>query len=125
MRRAFLLLALPPLAASLAASLAACEGSFVRPEDYGRKVQIEKSYQARDTCLKSHVTSDGMAGEDPTQLAHAVALACQSETEKYIAAANTDRDVKVTAQIREDTEFRAMKYVMKARGLTAFQASNP
>jgi|FEC22Drversion2_1045045.scaffolds.fasta_scaffold00949_9 hypothetical protein len=114
MRRAYLLLALLPLAA--------CEGSFVRPEDYGRKVQIEKSYQARETCLKSHAT-DGTAGEDPTQLAHAAALACQGETEKYIAAANTDGDVKVTAQIREDTEFRAMKYVMKARGLASFQSS--
>jgi hypothetical protein len=115
MRRAFLLLALLPLAA--------CEGSFVRPEDYGRKVQIEKSYQARDTCLKSHATADGTTNEDPAQLAHVAALACQSETDKYIAAANTDGDTKVTHQIREDTEFRAMKYVMKARGLATFEAS--
>lgn len=115
MRRAFLLLVLLPLTA--------CEGSFVRPENYGRKVQIEKSYQARDICLKSHAM-DGAAGDDPSQLAHAAALACQSETDKYIAAANTDGDARVTAQIREDTEFRAMKYVMKARGLSAFQAAN-
>ena len=119
MRRAFLLLTLLPIAATAAA----CEGSFVRPENLGLQLQIQKSYQARDNCLKTHATADGTANEDAALLAHAAALACQSETDRYIAAANTDGDAKVTAQIREDTEFRAMKYVMKARGLTAFQAS--
>ena len=118
MCRAFMLLALLPLAATLAA----CEGSFVHPENIGLQLQIQKSYQARDNCLKTHATSGGTASEDVALVAHATALACQSETDKYIAAANTDRDVKVTAQIREDTEFRAMKYVMKARGLTSFQS---
>jgi hypothetical protein len=113
MRRAFLLLALMPLAA--------CEGSFIRPENLGRQIQIQKSYEARDTCLKTHAMAD--VNEDATMVAHAAAVACQSETDKYIAAANTDGDVKVSTQIREDTEFRAMKYVMRARGLTAFEAS--
>jgi hypothetical protein len=109
MRRAFVLLVL---------SLTACEGSFIRPEDLGRKVEINKSYEARDTCLK-HKAADGMASADPGELASAAALACQSETDRLITAANPDGDKKVTASIRHDTEFRALKYVLQARGLTA------
>lgn len=112
MRRMFLLLLL---------SVTACEGSFVRPEDLGRKVEINKSYEARDTCLKHQAAADSTAAVDPTTLAHAAALACDKETDRLIAAANTDGDSKVTLSIRQDTEFRAMKYVMQARKLTAFQ----
>ena len=108
MRRAFILLVL---------FLTACEGSFIRPEDLGRKVEIDKSYEARDTCLK-HKAADAMASADPAELASAAALACQSETDRLITAANPDGDSKVTASIRQDTEFRALKYVTQARGLT-------
>jgi hypothetical protein len=109
MRRAFILLVL---------LVTACEGSFIRPEDYGRKVEINKSYEARDTCLK-HNAVDGTAGTDPATLASTAAHACQGETDRLITAANPDGDSKVTASIRQDTEFRAMKYVLQARGLTA------
>jgi hypothetical protein len=109
MRRAFVLLVL---------FLTACEGSFIRPEDLGRKVEINKSYEARETCLK-HKAVDGMASADPAELASTAALACQSETDRLITAANPDGDSKVTASIRHDTEFRALKYVLQARGLTA------
>ncbi|SEO99178.1 hypothetical protein SAMN02990966_03577 [Rhodospirillales bacterium URHD0017] len=96
----------------------ACEGSFVRPEDLGRKVAINKSYEARDTCLK-HKAADAMASADPAELASTAALACQSETDRLITAANPDGDSKVTASIRHDTEFRALKYVLQARGQVA------
>jgi hypothetical protein len=96
----------------------ACEGSFIRPEDLGRKVEINKSYEARDTCLK-HKALGGTGDGNPATLASSAALACQSETNRLIAAANPDRDSKVTASIRHDTEFRAMKYVLQARGLRA------
>ena len=109
MRRAFILLVL---------FLTACEGSFIRPEDLGRKVEINKSYEARDTCLK-HKAADAMASADPAELASAAALACQSETDRLITAANPDGDSKVTASIRHDTEFRALKYVLQARGQVA------
>jgi len=109
MRRAFVLLVL---------FLTACEGSFIRVEDPGRKVAINKSYEARDTCLK-HKAADGMASADPAELASTAALACQSETDRLITAANPDGDSKVTASIRHDTEFRALKYVLQARGLVA------
>lgn len=99
----------------------ACEGSFFRPEDLGRKVEINKSYEARDTCLKQQASADGTTGIDPATLAHAAALACAKETDRLIMAANTDGDSKVTLSIRQDTEFRARKYILQARGLTGFQ----
>jgi len=107
MRRAFVLLFL---------LVAACEGSFVRPEDLGRKLEINKSYEARDICLK-HKAVDGSAGADPAARASSAALACQGETDRLITAANPDGNSKVTASIRQDTQFRAMKYVLQARGL--------
>jgi hypothetical protein len=96
----------------------ACEGSFFRAEDLGRQVEIKKSYEARDTCLKNKAV-DGTAAVDPSTLASTAAHACQGETDRLITAANPDRDSKVTASIRQDTEFRAMKYVLQARGLRA------
>ena len=101
--------------------LTACEGSFIRPEDLGRKVEINKSFEAREMCLKHQAVADGTVGVDPATLAHAAALACEKETDRLITAANTDGDHKVTLSIRQDTEFRAMKYVLQARGLSAFQ----
>jgi len=107
MRRALVLLVL---------SVTACEGSFVRPENLGLQVQIQKSYEARDACLKRHAAADVASLADQTTTAQAVAMACQAETARLVAAANTDGDAKVTASIRQDTEFRAMKYVLQAQG---------
>jgi hypothetical protein len=100
--------------------LAACEGSFVRSGDLGRKVNIEKSYEARDACLARNAAADGVGTEDPTTLAHAAALACSAETDKLIAASDLSGDTKVANQIRQDSEFRALGFVMKARGQAIF-----
>lgn len=114
MRRAFVLLVL---------LVTACEGSFIRPEDLGRKVEIDKSYEARDTCLK-HKAVEGWDGVSPANRASAAALACQRETDRLITAANPDGDSKVTASIRQDTEFRALKYALQARGLAPSQQAS-
>jgi hypothetical protein len=100
--------------------LAACEGSFVKPGDPGRKLNIDKSYEARDACLARNAAADGVGTEDPTTLAHAVALACSAETDRLIAASDLSGDTKVANQIRKDSEFRALGFVMKARGQVIF-----
>jgi hypothetical protein len=100
--------------------LAACEGSFVRSGDLGRKVNIDKSYEARDACLARNAAADGVGTEDPTTLAHAAALACSAETDKLIAASDLSGDTKIANQIRQDSEFRALGFVMKARGQAIF-----
>ena len=100
--------------------LSACEGSFVTVSDLGRKVKIDKSYEARDACLAKNATADVTVDSDALTMAHAVALACAPETEKLVEAANRDGDAKVAEAIRQNSEFRAMKYVMKARGQAVF-----
>lgn len=99
----------------------ACEGSFFRPEHLGRRVALDKSYAARDACLAQNAAADAGSTADPQALAQTVAQACTAETDKLIAASNRgDSDPKVADQIRKDSEFRALKYVMKARGQAIF-----
>lgn len=92
----------------------------MRPGDLGRKVNIDRSYEARDACLARNAAADGVSAEDPTTLANAVALACSAETDKLISASDLSGDAKVANQIRKDSEFRAMGFVMKARGQAIF-----
>src|SRR4030095_9877077 len=96
------------------------EGSFVRPEDLGRKVHIQRRYAAREACLARNANADGTATTDPAMLAHAVATACSPETEALVTASNFDGDATVATNIRQDSGFRAMKYVMQARGQAIF-----
>ena len=101
-------------------SLTACEGSFFRVSDLAKKTKVDNSYEARDTCLKKNAAADGTSSADPTTLAHAVALACAPQTEALVDATNRDGDTKVSESIRQDSEFRAMKYVLQARRQSAF-----
>ena len=87
----------------------------MRSGDLGRKVNIDKTYEARDACLARNAAADGVGMTDPATLAHAVALACSAETDKLIAAYYTSGDTKVANRIRQDSEFRALGFVMKAR----------
>ena len=100
--------------------LSACEGSFVTVSDVGRKAKIDKSFEARDACLEKNAAADVTSDADTATIARAVALACASETEKLVDATNRDGDAQVAASIRQNSEFRAMKYVMKARGQAIF-----
>ena len=97
--------------------LAAC-GSTTG--DGRRTANIDKSYKVRDACLARNASADDISNSDPSTLAQAVALACLPETEQLVAAANRDGDAKVAAAIRKDSEFRAMGYILKARGQLIF-----
>jgi hypothetical protein len=88
--------------------------------DGRRTSKIDKSYVARDACLARNAAADDISNSDPATLARAVALACSSETEQLVMAANRDGDAKVAAAIRADSEFRAKGYVLKARGQLIF-----
>ena len=88
--------------------------------DGRRTSKIDKSYAARDACLARNAAADDISNSDPATLARAVALACSSETEQLVMAANRDGDSKVAAAIRADSEFRAKGYVLKARGQLIF-----
>ena len=88
--------------------------------DGRRTSKIDKSYAARDACLARNAAADDISNSDPATIASAVALACSPETEQLVAVANRDGDAKVAAAIRKDSEFRAMGYVLKARGQLIF-----
>ena len=65
--------------------------------DGRRTSNIDKSYAARDACLARNAAADDISNSDPATLARAVALACSSETEQLVMAANRDGDSKVAA----------------------------
>jgi hypothetical protein len=88
--------------------------------DGRRTANINKSYEARDACLARNAAADDISNSDPATIARAVALACSPETEKLVEATNRDGDAKVAAAIRANSEFRAMGYVLKARGQLIF-----
>jgi hypothetical protein len=88
--------------------------------DGRRTANIDKSYKARDACLARNAAADDISNSDPATLARAVAQACSPETEQLVAKTNRDGDAKVADAIRKDSEFRAMGYVLKARGQLIF-----
>jgi hypothetical protein len=88
--------------------------------DGRRTANIDKAYKARDACLARHASVDNISDPDPDTLAHAIVLACSPETEQLVAKANRDGDSKVAAAIRQDSEFRARGYILKARGQLLF-----
>lgn len=88
--------------------------------DGRRTAKIDKSYAERDACLVKNAAADDISNSDPATLARAVAMACAPETEKLVETSNRDGDSKVAAAIRKDSEFRAMGYVLKARGQLIF-----
>jgi len=109
----FILVTLPFL-------LGACEGSFVKVSSVGRKQSVDRTYEARDACLARNAAADVNDATDVATIARAVALACANETQKLVEASNSGGDAKVATSIRRDSEFRAMKYVLQARGQAIF-----
>jgi hypothetical protein len=104
----------------LALLLSACAGAYSTPSDGRLATRIDDAYAARDACLARNAAADESRIGDAGSLARSVAQACTTETEKLVEVSNRDGDPKVAAAIRQDSEFRARGYVMKARG----QASN-
>jgi hypothetical protein len=101
---------------SLALILGACEGSFFSVGDRWHTPRIGEAYAARDACLAKNATAEAPGAIDPSTAAHAVAQACASETEKLVQISNRDGDSKVAGNIRDNSQFRAMGYVMRSRG---------
>lgn len=100
--------------------LSACSGAYHTASDGRLQTRINDAYKARDACLARNTAADGTMSADSATLAQAAALACTAETDKLIEISNRDGDPRVVGAIRQDSEFRAMGYVLRARG----QASN-
>jgi len=77
--------------------------------------RIDRAYEARDACLaKNAVPSGGQGGV--ASVAGAVSLACMPETNKLIGLVNPYQDPLVTQQIMKDSDAKATRYVLLARG---------
>ena len=96
--------------------LSGCAGAYHTSSDGRLQSKIDTSYEARDKCLARHAAANDISGSDTQTIAQAAALACTAETDRLIEVSNRDGDPKVADAIRKDSEFRAMGYVLKARG---------
>lgn len=100
--------------------LSGCAGAYHTSSDGRLQTRIDDSYKARDACLVKNASADGTMSLDAGSVAQAAALACTPETDKLIEVSNRDGDPLVANRIRQDSEFRAIGFVLKARG----QSSN-
>ena len=101
---------------SLPLAIAACEGSFFSVGDRWHTPRIDDAYAARDVCLARAAAAEAPGAIDAAAVARAVAQACEPQTEKLVQMSNRDGDSKVAANIRDNSQFRAMGYVMRSRG---------
>jgi hypothetical protein len=100
----------------LVLALGGCEGSFFSVGDRWHTPRIEEAYAARDACLSRNAISEAQANAAAAAAARAVTGACTSEIEKLVQISNRDGDSRVAGNIRENSQFRAMGYVLRARG---------
>jgi len=104
--------------AFLALSLGACSRDYIfEGNEYSNPMtvnRIKRLYEARDACLAKNAVPSDTSNSDVASIAQAVSLSCAPETDQLIVASNPDRDPKVALAIRNDTDRRAMVYVMRA-----------
>jgi peptidyl-tRNA hydrolase len=101
---------------SLALVLGGCEESFFSVGDRWHTPRINEAYHDRDACMAKSAATEAPGAIDATAAARAVAEACASQTEKLVQISNRDGDSKVAGNIRDNSQFRAMGYVMRSRG---------
>ncbi len=81
-----------------------------------RSRNVENQAEIRNACLARNAEAFASDSSDASSSASAVALACKPQTDKLIALMNQTWDPKVTAAMEKDAEFRAVGYILKARG---------
>jgi hypothetical protein len=109
----------PCLAAALML-VAACDGfhaGYISAggAPAGTARDIDTTYAERDACLARNATERALAGAAIRARAQALALACAAETERLITASSRG-DTAVARAIRDDTEFRALGFVLRTQG---------
>ena len=96
-------------------SLAACSVNSQYSAPWAVKA-VDKTYEARDACLQRQAAPYAGDTADASSIGRTISANCQAETDALIASSNPHRDPVVTAAIRQDSDFRATGYVLKARG---------
>lgn len=96
-------------------SLAACSVNSQYSAPWTVKA-VGKTYEARDACLQRQAAPYAGDTADASSVGRIISANCQAETDALIASSNPHNDPVVTAAIRQDSDFRATGYVLKARG---------
>ena len=81
-----------------------------------RSGKIESQAEIRNACLAKAATAFASDNSEASSSAQAVALACKRETDKLVALMDQSWDPKVVQAMEKDAEFRAVGYILKARG---------
>ncbi|NQW50535.1 MAG: hypothetical protein HQ465_04760 [Rhodospirillales bacterium] len=77
---------------------------------------IDAAFEARENCLAANVHLADDNGASAQSLAATAAASCQTQTDALNALSNPYGDPRITAAIQRDSSFRAMGYVLRARG---------
>ena len=77
---------------------------------------VGTAYEARDACLAKYASLHSESGIDAQRVGLEVSANCEAETIALITSSNPHHDMAITAAIRQDSDFRARGYVLKARG---------
>jgi hypothetical protein len=81
-----------------------------------RMKSIDQAFEARDNCLVENIHLADVYAGSAQSLAATAAASCQTQTDALISVSNPYGDPRVTAAIQKDSSFRAMGFVLKARG---------
>ena len=84
--------------------------------DPQRMKSINDAFEARDNCLVANIHLADVYAGSAQSLAATAAASCQTQTDVLISFSNPHGDPRVTAAIQKDSSFRAMGFVLKARG---------
>lgn len=108
----------PIVAATALLLMTACDGvhaGFLNAggTPAGTARGIDQAYAERDACLARNATERALAGASTQARAQALALACAAQTDRLITASSRG-DATVASAIRDDTEFRALGFVLRA-----------
>ena len=77
---------------------------------------INDAYEARDNCLIANIPLADVNNASAQSLAARAAASCQTQTDVLISLSNPSNDPRITSAIQRDSSFRAVGFVMKARG---------
>jgi hypothetical protein len=105
------------LVAALLLLLAACDGFHAGFVSAGgapavTRRGIDQAYAARDACLARNATERALAGASARARAQTLALSCAEQTDRLITASSRG-DAAIAGAIRDDTEFRALGFVLR------------
>jgi hypothetical protein len=79
-------------------------------------ILINHAFEDRDNCLAANVHLAEAHSTSTQALVSNAVVSCQTQTDQLIALSNPYGDPRITAAIQKDSNFRAMGYVLKARG---------